>query len=206
MCCSGRGVPFGVTNPCGRSKSQKLSPKANNTFDGHCPQKHLFMGGFFSNPQAVCLLWDQRTHTALFLQVTWAVFKTCSHIEERCAPLTHTHTKLHILNKKHQTTKITTLSILLKLEEKKRSYVLLNFGKNFNMWLTMFNFFNKIFWLIIYIFMIKIIFNFKRNYIYALMHALHAIFLIIIWLIIYIFIIKIVFYFKYIHASAWGTC
>ena len=119
---------------------------------------------------------------------------------------THTHTKLHILNKKHHTTKITTLSILLKLEEKKRSYVLLNFGKNFNMWLTMFNFFNKIFWLIIYIFMIKIIFNFKRNYIYALMHALHAIFLIIIWLIIYIFIIKIVFYFKYIHASAWGTC
>ena len=24
MCCSGRGVPFGVTNSCGRSKSQKL--------------------------------------------------------------------------------------------------------------------------------------------------------------------------------------
>ena len=41
--------------------------------------------------------------------------------------------QLHILNKNHHTTKIITLSILLKLEEKKRSYVLLNFGKNFNM-------------------------------------------------------------------------
>ena len=86
-CSSGRGVPFGVTNSCSRSKSQKLPPKANNTFDRHCPQKHLFVGGFFSNPQAICLLWDQRTHTALFLQVTWAVFETCFHIEERCALL-----------------------------------------------------------------------------------------------------------------------
>ena len=27
MCCSGRGMPFRVTNSCGRSKSQKLPPK-----------------------------------------------------------------------------------------------------------------------------------------------------------------------------------
>ena len=31
-------VPFEVTNACGWSKSQKLPPKADNTFDGHCPQ------------------------------------------------------------------------------------------------------------------------------------------------------------------------
>ena len=44
-------------------------------------------GGFVLSPQAVCPLWGWRTRTALFLQVTWAVFETCSHIEERCAPL-----------------------------------------------------------------------------------------------------------------------
>ena len=44
MCSSGKGVPFGVTKPCGRSKSQKLPSKVNNTFDGHCPQKRLFVG------------------------------------------------------------------------------------------------------------------------------------------------------------------
>ena len=43
MCCSGRGVPFGATKPCSWSKSQKLSPKADNTFNGQCPQKRLFM-------------------------------------------------------------------------------------------------------------------------------------------------------------------
>ena len=41
---SGRGVPFGVTKSCGRSKPQKLPPKADNTFAGHCPQKCLFVG------------------------------------------------------------------------------------------------------------------------------------------------------------------
>ena len=43
-CCSDRGVPFVVTKLCGWSKSQKLPPKADNTFDGHCPQKRLFVG------------------------------------------------------------------------------------------------------------------------------------------------------------------
>ena len=43
-CCSGRGVPFVVTKLCGWSKSQKLPPKADNTFDGHHPQKCLFVG------------------------------------------------------------------------------------------------------------------------------------------------------------------
>ena len=47
--------------------------------------------------------------------------------------------------------------------------------------------------------MIKIVFNFKSIYTYALIHVLNAIFLII-CLIIYIFIIKIVFNFKCIHA------
>ena len=58
MCVSssGRGVPFGVTNPCGQSKSQKLPPKANNTFDGHYPQKCLFVGEdlFQARKQFVC--------------------------------------------------------------------------------------------------------------------------------------------------------
>ena len=52
MCSSGRGMPFGVTNPCGRSKSQKLPPKVDNTFDGHYPQKRLFVG---EDPPVVCL-------------------------------------------------------------------------------------------------------------------------------------------------------
>ena len=41
---SGRGVPFRVTKSCGRSKPQKLPPKVDNTFAGHCPQKCLFVG------------------------------------------------------------------------------------------------------------------------------------------------------------------
>ena len=71
------------------------------------------------------------------------------------------------------------------------------------MWLIMFTL-KKIIWLIIYIFMIKIVFNFEYIYTYALMHV-HAIFLII-WLIIYIFIIKFVFNFKCIHVFTWITC
>ena len=56
--------------------------------------------------------------------------------------------------------------------------------------------------------MIKIVFNFKYIYMYALMHTLHAVY-------IYIynnltnnlyFIIKIVFNFKCIHAFVWVTC
>ena len=51
----------------------------------------------------------------------------------------------------------------------------------------------------------KIVFNFKFIYMYALMHVACYFFLII-SLIIYIFIIKIVFKFKCIHAFAWVTC
>ena len=40
----------------------------------------------------------------------------------------------------------------------------------------MFTFLKKMIWLIIYIFMIKIVFNFKYIYTYALMHVSHAIF------------------------------
>ena len=50
--------------------------------------------------------------------------------------------------------------------------------------------------------MIKIVINFKSICMYALMHVLHAIFLII-CLITYIFIIKIMFKFKCIHVFAW---
>ena len=42
--------------------------------------------------------------------------------------------QLHILNKNHHTTKIITHSIWLKIRKKKWSYVVLNLGKNFNMW------------------------------------------------------------------------
>ena len=47
--------------------------------------------------------------------------------------------KSHILNKYDHTTKITTRFILLKIR-KKLSWVVLNLGKNFNMWLIMFTF------------------------------------------------------------------
>ena len=30
--------------------SQRLPPKADNTLDGHCPQKHLYVGGLSSQP------------------------------------------------------------------------------------------------------------------------------------------------------------
>ena len=60
--------------------------------------------------------------------------------------------------------------------------------------------------LIIYIFMIKILFNFKCIYMYELMHVLYASFFLIIWLIIYIFIIKIVFNFNYTLTFVWVIC
>ena len=56
--------------------------------------------------------------------------------------------------------------------------------------------------LIIYIFMIKIVFNFKCIYVCACVTCFFK----IIWLIIYIFIIKFVFNFKYINAFVWVTC
>ena len=87
-CCSGRGVPFVVTKLCGWSKSQKLPPKADNTFDGHHPQKCLFVGKEQIQACKQFFLFGAegpiRIHS---LQATWAVFETCSHIEERCAPL-----------------------------------------------------------------------------------------------------------------------
>ena len=59
------------------------------------------------------------------------------------------------------------------------------------MWLIMFTFFKKIIiWLTIYIFMIKIMFNFICIDTYACVTCYS---LLIIWLIIFIFIIKIVF-------------
>ena len=46
----------------------------------------------------------------------------------------------HILNKNHHITKITTCFIFLKIRKKKWSLVVLNLGKNFNMWLITFMF------------------------------------------------------------------
>ena len=53
--------------------------------------------------------------------------------------------------------------------------------------------------------MIKIVFNFKYIYMYALMHTLHAVYKNNLTNNLY-FIIKIVFNFKCIHAFAWVTC
>ena len=54
--------------------------------------------------------------------------------------------------------------------------------------------------------MIKIMFNLKCNYMYALMDVLHAIFLKNNLSNYLYFIIKIMFNFKYILAFAWVTC
>ena len=105
--------------------------------------------------------------------------------------------KSHILNKNHHKTKITTRFILIKIRIKKWSQALLNLSKNFNMWLITFTL-KKIIWLIIYIFMIKNMFNFKSMYMYPLMNVLHAFLKNNLTNYLY-FIIKIVFNFKYIY-------
>ena len=82
---SGRGVPFRVTNPCDWSKSQKLPPKADNTFDGHYPQKRLFVGEDLFQARKQFVRFGAKGPTRLCpLQATWAIFETCFHIEERC--------------------------------------------------------------------------------------------------------------------------
>ena len=80
------GVPFGATKSYDRSKSQKLPTKANNTFDGHCPQKRLFVG---EDPPAVSLfaLGFKDLHDFVLCKWCEQFLKLVPHIKERCTLL-----------------------------------------------------------------------------------------------------------------------
>ena len=66
MCCSGRGMPFRVTNSCGRSKSQKLPPKQTIPLMGTALKIAFLWGRNESKPASSLSTLGLRTCAALF--------------------------------------------------------------------------------------------------------------------------------------------
>ena len=67
-----RAVPCtGITKPCGcqvrdMAKPIPPHPKVDNTLDGHCPQKRLFVGRFFTHSTSCLSALGSQARTVLF--------------------------------------------------------------------------------------------------------------------------------------------